>query len=416
MRQGDRPQKPQLPTQANTATTRAILNMPGAAAAHVSESSTASAGWVMLPLRLFLGGTFVYAGVQKLTDPQFFHQATPGYIGKQIAAFAHGSPLHNVLISLVLPHAVAFGWLIALGEIAIGIGALCGLFFRLAAFCGLLLSFIFFLTASWHVYPYFYGADIVFVFCWLTLLLNGTRYTGLPAVDTRLAKVLAHSGVYDRHSQLAPLLALLLGSTAQDQPSPVAVASRERTTSPGYVRPRNTNATRRKKEARRHFLLGAVTGGASIFVLTMISYLLRSTILHDSENSQAANVQAASVGTSTTGSAQTSTTTGAQAATVITHVSAVPQNSSFDFTIPATGDPGILIHLSNDQFVAYDAVCTHAGCQVGYDTISQHLVCPCHGAEFDPAQNAAVLQGPAPTPLTPVMISINSTTGAITLK
>ena len=94
------------------------------------------AGWALLPMRLFLGITFVYAGVQKLTDPQFFHHSTPGYIGNQIIAFAHGSPLQYFLTHIALPHAILFGMAVALGEIAIGLGALFGVFFRLAAFFG----------------------------------------------------------------------------------------------------------------------------------------------------------------------------------------------------------------------------------------------------------------------------------------
>src|SRR5215469_1418489 len=74
---------------------------------------------ILLPLRLFLGITFVYAGIQKLTDPQFFNARATGFIGRQIMAFAHGTPLHNILLQIVLPHAVFFGAVIALGEIAI---------------------------------------------------------------------------------------------------------------------------------------------------------------------------------------------------------------------------------------------------------------------------------------------------------
>lgn len=58
---------------------------------------------VLLPLRLFLGITFVYAGVQKLMDPQFFNPSATGFIGKQIMAFANGSPIHNVLLHVALP-------------------------------------------------------------------------------------------------------------------------------------------------------------------------------------------------------------------------------------------------------------------------------------------------------------------------
>jgi thiosulfate dehydrogenase [quinone] large subunit len=96
-------------------------------------------------------------------------------------------------------------------------------------------------------------------------------------------------------------------------------------------------------------------------------------------------------------------------------VSQVPANSATTFNIPSSGDPGVLVHLNNGQFVAYDAVCTHAGCTVQYDTGSQMLLCPCHGAAFDPAHNAAVVQGPTDQPLTSVPIHVDNTSGAITL-
>src|SRR5579863_4475637 len=114
-------------------------------------------GWVLLPLRLFLGITFFYAGIQKILDPQFFNPHATGFIGRQIIGFANGSPLHGFFIQLVEPHAVIFGLLVIFAEILIGSGTLFGLLLRPAAFFGLLLSLVFYLSASWHVYPYFYG-------------------------------------------------------------------------------------------------------------------------------------------------------------------------------------------------------------------------------------------------------------------
>src|SRR6059058_5951812 len=104
--QTNQPQPPYRPEQVNA------LQQPAA---------RSLAPWVLLPMRLFLGITFIYAGVQKLADPQFFNPAARGYIGKQIIAFATGSPLHGLLIRLV-PHATLFGALVAYGEIAIGLG------------------------------------------------------------------------------------------------------------------------------------------------------------------------------------------------------------------------------------------------------------------------------------------------------
>jgi thiosulfate dehydrogenase (quinone) large subunit len=349
-----------------------------------ASASSAFSGWMLLPQRLFLALTFLYAGVQKLVDPQFFHKATPGYIGNQIIGFAHGSPLHTILIKVVLSHAVLFGWAVALGEVAIGLGVLLGALFRPAAFFGLLLSTMFFLTASWNVYPYFYGADIVFMFGWFTLLLTGPLPTGLPSLDGKIQKVLFPRGFSAAHGWPVRLLSVaLLGVNT--------------------LRATDPTAPEPQPASRRSFLRGALAGGITVTGVAVMGLVLRAFNRPAASGSTASGVAS--------GSSQGATTPGA----VIAQVKAVPTNSAVTFTITSTGDPGVLIHLANNQFVAYDATCTHAGCQVGYDAASQHLICPCHGATFDPAHQAAVLQGPAGTPLTGVPLHVDASTGDITV-
>ena len=142
--------------------------------------------------------------------------------------------------------------------------------------------------------------------------------------------------------------------------------------------------------------------------------------LHVLPGSGASSSGASTQVTPTLGSPVTGESTPASASTgVVAKISDVQANSSLNFTLPTNstfnGDPGILIHLSNGQFVAFDASCTHAGCPVDYDPSSHQLICPCHGAAFDPTRAAAVLNGPAQTPLIRVPIKFDQNACTISL-
>ncbi len=126
----------------------------------------------LLPLRFFFGFTFLYAGLDKILDPSFFDANAPASIVAQLAAFARYSPLAP-LIKVTEPFAIPIGLLIAVAEIGIGLGALSGLAFRVAAIGGAILSFTFFLTASWTTHPFYYGADLPYAFGWLALAIAG---------------------------------------------------------------------------------------------------------------------------------------------------------------------------------------------------------------------------------------------------
>ncbi len=83
-------------------------------------------------------------------------------------------------------------------------------------------------------------------------------------------------------------------------------------------------------------------------------------------------------------------------------------NTSQNFRNPADGNGSLLIHLPNSNFVACERACTHEGVSVYYDAGTHQLVCPAHGAIFDPANGFSVLQGPATTPLPGVSIHVNA--------
>src|SRR4051794_16655245 len=83
-------------------------------------------GWTILPLRLFLGITFIWASLDKLLDPAFLNPNALGYVGNQLSAGAGDSPLGSFLTSVVVPNATLFGVLVMVAELLIGLAVLLG--------------------------------------------------------------------------------------------------------------------------------------------------------------------------------------------------------------------------------------------------------------------------------------------------
>ncbi|MFJ5718933.1 DoxX family protein [Streptomyces sp. NPDC093149] len=135
----------------------------------------------LLPLRIFLGVTFVYAGLDKLTDSSFFRASGAGSIGETMHAVRDSSAI-PALVDLALKSPGGFGYAIAIGELLVGIATLLGLWARLAALGGALISLSLWLTVSWQVKPYYYGNDLAYLMAWLPLLLGGAAAFSVDAL------------------------------------------------------------------------------------------------------------------------------------------------------------------------------------------------------------------------------------------
>ncbi|MEU9921106.1 DoxX family protein [Streptomyces griseoluteus] len=136
--------------------------------------------YALLPLRIFLGVTFVYAGLDKITDSAFMKASGAGSLGDTMRAVRDSSAI-PALVDLALKSPVGFGYAIAFGELAVGIGILIGLLGRLAALGGALISLSLWLTVSWASSPYYYGNDLAYLMAWLPLVLAGTPYLSVDA-------------------------------------------------------------------------------------------------------------------------------------------------------------------------------------------------------------------------------------------
>ena len=135
--------------------------------------------YALLPLRIFLGITFIYAGLDKLTDPHYLAGLSdPLSFAAMTQGVKAGSPI-GPLLGVALHAPTAFALAIAYGELAAGLGIFVGLFGRIAAIGGALLNLSFFLTVSWQVTPYYLGNDLIYLMAWLPFVLAGTPYLSL---------------------------------------------------------------------------------------------------------------------------------------------------------------------------------------------------------------------------------------------
>ncbi|MGW3648803.1 DoxX family protein [Streptomyces sp. NPDC000878] len=136
--------------------------------------------YALLPLRVFLGVTFIYAGLDKLTDSSFFADSGSGSVGDLMRTVRDSSAI-PALVDLALKNPAGFGYAIAFGELAVGIGTLLGLLARLAAVGGALISLSLWLTVSWASDPYYFGNDLPYLMAWLPLVLAGASVFSVDA-------------------------------------------------------------------------------------------------------------------------------------------------------------------------------------------------------------------------------------------
>jgi thiosulfate dehydrogenase [quinone] large subunit len=371
----------------------------------------------VLPLRAFLGLTFIYAGLQKLAYRWFFKSSAPSSLPSQLRATAHTSPIGGFTSGLAHV-ALPLGLLIAFGELAVGLGTLLGLWTRIAAFGGLLLSLGFLFTVSWHSRPFYYGADIVFVFAWTPLIISGAGSRSLDAMAVGEART-------ELRLPSSTTVAIDFQSVQRmcgqfDHGRCRAQRGKKCRPLGCPVLPAPTPAATRAELDRRTFLrraglagwvggLAAMTGGLVAVAGRLISPKAGGVPTPPLSLSPPTTLPAGSPAPTgapaSTGAGAGGAGGGGAAGTAIGAASAVNVGSAASFTDPATGDPAYVVQPSSGRYLAFDAVCTHAGCPVEF--AGSQFQCPCHGAVFD-AATGAVLRGPANRPLRSIQVSVGS--------
>jgi thiosulfate dehydrogenase [quinone] large subunit len=156
--------------------------------------ASTTAAWIWLPVRLYLGYEWAHAGWEKVFgDPSWITSTDPlkGFV--EFALSQAGQGEHS---------AVNYGWyasflrwvggdgadvmskVISLGELAIGIALIVGLFTGIAAFFGGMLSMSFGLAGVAGVNPVFFLIEVLLILAWRNAGWIGLDRWVLPAVGT----------------------------------------------------------------------------------------------------------------------------------------------------------------------------------------------------------------------------------------
>ena len=151
------------------------------------------AGLFWLPIRIYLGVSWIDASLHKLTSPAWTQggDALLGYWERAVVIPETGSPpitydwyrdFINFLISIDAQ--TWFSWVIMFGELAVGLGLLLGALTGVAAFFGALMNMSFLLAGSSSTNPVLFTMAIGIMLAWKVAGYYGLDRYLLPRLGT----------------------------------------------------------------------------------------------------------------------------------------------------------------------------------------------------------------------------------------
>jgi thiosulfate dehydrogenase (quinone) large subunit len=133
------------------------------------------ASWIWLVVRLYLGYEWISAALGKF--------GSPAWTGSQAGAAVTGWYAW-FLQNLVVPNAGLFGWLITLGELAVGVALILGALTGIAAFFGIVMNANYLLAGTVSSNPILIILGTLVVLAWRNAGWIGLDRWLLPALGT----------------------------------------------------------------------------------------------------------------------------------------------------------------------------------------------------------------------------------------
>ncbi len=131
--------------------------------------------WFWLIVRLYLGYEWFVAGWAKVTNDLWVGsnagQALSGFLKGALSKTAGAHPDVQgwyawFIENIVANHAVIWSYIVAYGELAVGIGLILGLFTGIAAFFGLFMNLNYLLAGTISINPILFVLSIGVVLAW----------------------------------------------------------------------------------------------------------------------------------------------------------------------------------------------------------------------------------------------------------
>lgn len=327
-----------------------------------------------LVLRIFLGGTMLYAAVDKLIlDQRFLQTSGVGSIGDTLRIFAASDgPLAGLVEWVALDRPVLIGLIMAGSQLLVGGLLLTGTWVRAGAALGASISLSLALTSTWNVSPYYYGNDLPYVVGFLVLASlgdGGVARMGVPARPghdpERRAALISGAGISAALVALVLLDRSRLGGLFTNAPVGGANSA---TPSPSASTPPSSSPSPSS-----------------------------SPTPSSSPSPSSAPTQAPSP--SSTPSA--SSGGGSGGGIVINGGKGLGSGQALNFS--AGGTDAVLLK-DGATYRAFERACTHQGTNVEWEQGSGTFYCNNHGARF--SSTGAVVMGPAVIPLRPITVSV----------
>lgn len=147
--------------------------------------------WIWLILRIYLGYAWLKAGIGKVTSDAW----TGEQAGLAVTKYMEGA-LQRVsegdvaawygwfLENIVIPNATIFSYLVAWGEVLVGIGLIVGLLTGISAFFGAMMNMSFLLAGTVSTNPIMFIIAILLIMAWKVAGWYGLDRWALPLLGT----------------------------------------------------------------------------------------------------------------------------------------------------------------------------------------------------------------------------------------